>query len=214
MTSLRTRLRNALDTFRTPEDELARLRADIKASDQSSQIRNQQQTIERLTTEHAASADEATEATGKLSVVEAQLRKVLHTGVDPYIRNTLFKIDGVAIGDALGGGDICFLGPNGCQTHPGWTLKGPNGPECGMAWVRSWLYDDDGKQSSSETRALLYVINDAESPEGLRNDALAVLRESLLRWLKETPMPALSGPDWGDREKRRLAEAMLATLPA
>lgn len=152
---------------------------------------------------------EASALRGQLATTEAQLRKVVQQGADPYIRNTLLRIKGVAITDTFGDDALCFIGPNGCQTHPGWNLDG----ECGLAWVRSWLYDDAGKQTSADTRALLYVINDAQSPDGLPNDALGVLREALQLWLKETPTPGDGGPDWGARENRRLADAMLKTLP-
>lgn len=166
---------------------------------------------ERMVELEAELADANRKASGcetRLATTEAQLRKVIQQGVDPFIRDTLFQIKGVAITDIHGDDRLCFIGPNGCQTHPGWNLNG----ECGIAWVRSWLYDDDGKQTGADTRALLYVINDAQSPDGLPNDALGVLHDALLLWLKETPIPGTGGPDWGDREKRRLAEAMAKTL--
>lgn len=205
MTPLRTRIRAALQALRSPiaDDDVEQLKADL-AHEHDINVAKRQE-ISRLEAEVARLGSAETQR----ARAEAQLRKVLQQGADPYIRDTLLRIKGVAI-DTSFDSDLCFIGPNGCTTHPGWNLNG----ECGIAWVRSWLYDDEGKQSSADTRALIYVINDAESPDGLPNDALAVLRDALTVWLKETPEPGPGGPDWGDREKRRLANAMLKTLPS
>lgn len=94
----------------------------------------------------------------------ADLNEAL-AGVDPYVRTALLSIKDMPID----GDDLCFIGPNGCQAHPGWTMRSG---DCGKAWVRGWLYRD--KPTDPDLLVLFNLLADGES-----NIARKYLRDAL-----------------------------------
>jgi hypothetical protein len=149
---------------------------------------------EALTLEEQARAQEKG-LRDRLRQLDADLAAAVQN-VDPYIRSVLLGIKAVDQN-----ADLCFIGPDGCTTHPGFIMKDGG---CGVAWMRSWLYVR-GAEGSDDVAGICAVLVDGYDTVTGMNTAKTVLAEALTLWLANAGDQA----DWGVRHKTRTGQALL-----
>jgi len=140
------------------------------------------------------------------SKAEQQLRTVLRVGVNPFLYSLIQNITAVDLNSE--DSQLCMIGPNGCQSHPGFGI-GPD-KECGVAWLRSWL-NDGGHQ---DAQPLLMSVGSLLGEHG--KPAAHLIVEGLERLLPELDQVAAiaSGPERSaqgraDRTRARLARDLV-----
>lgn len=128
--------------------------------------------------------DELVEVRRTLAATELRLAQVTRDGADAVIRKLLARMVGNFERD-----DLCFIGPNGCQSHPAFDMGG----ECGFAWINSWIEtprDPNPQGASGLTGGVSFGLLVADS-----TNALPLIAEALDEWLA-THEPDIAGtPD-------------------
>lgn len=122
--------------------------------------------------------------------LETDNRLLLAQGADPVIRQLLDRLF-----EAEPFSDLCMIGPNGCQTHPG------VGEDCPVAWIKSWLYT---KPIPSHAAGIGLMV--ADSP-----DAAALMADALDYW-REGHEPAAAGAEGIMLHRVRLARELAHSL--
>lgn len=123
--------------------------------------------------------------------LKSDSRSLLAEGADPVIRqllDRLFEFEPFS--------DLCMIGTNGCQTHPG------VGEDCPVAWIKSWLYT--GKPIPSHAAGIGLMV--ADSP-----DAATLMADALDYW-REGHEPAAAGAEGIMLHRVRLARELAHSL--
>lgn len=142
-----------------------------------------------------------------------QNHRLIREGADPTICDLLMRMfNDMFEVEADGTPALCFLGPDGCTSHPGVDLNG----ECGYAWLRSWIEAvrstaPAGRKAWVETKiAFVAMLN--EHP-----GALVLIAEALNYW-SEGQGPTVAGTTGPEgqhlRGKLRLARDLTHALRA
>lgn len=176
------------------------LAADVKHFRQSLELEVAKSDA-RLAEMTKASADARAAEQDRKKVTE-QLNRVLQIGVNPYLAGLLNSMAAVDLANP--NGDLCFIGPNGCQTHPGFAIG--RDKECGIAWLRGWIMDGGSQENTPGLLAIGQMLAEHDDAAGVIADALAAAYPDF----ELAAMVAKEGdPGWGDRHLARLVRDLI-----
>ena len=162
--------------------------------------------IELLASVTRGVRDELVEVRRTLAAREERLAEMTRKGADHVIRKLLARMVGNFERD-----DLCFIGPNGCQSHPAFDMGG----ECGFAWINSWIEtprapNEQGAAGTQNGVAFGLLVADHQ-------DALPLIAEALEAWLTaHEPTIAGATGTYGQRlrQRGRLARDLVHTAKA
>lgn len=172
----------------------------LRTSLELGRVRGDAQTAAREADGALAASLHARETEAALRLkLEREHRRLLEVGVNPYLFSIIRSITGVQ------NADPCMIGPRGCQTHPGFTMAGPD-RECGAAWLRNWLLDGKAQEERPAFMAIGGLLAEHQEACGL---LAGILRDAQPRFASAADNAGHGDAGWAARHQLRLISAFI-----